>query len=391
MNKKKCLIVLPRPLFPNVSGYAKKNYNLVKILSKHYDLKLIVICEKELLPEEMDFYNSYCYSYNVCIFSKWRYYLNSLLALFSSKPLQVGYFYFPKVQKIVTDKIVDCDIAVGCLLRTIKYIENSPVKVIRVFEMVDSVALIYSKAKGKTSSLFWKFIYSVESRRLEKYEKRYIQKSNVTFLVNQEECNILQKYGNVKWVPHGVNEDLFKYDIENYEIKNYVSFIGKMDYQPNIDAVKWYLENVQSKIDDKVGFLIIGADPTDELYSIAKKFKNVKITGFVDNPFILLCSGIAVVAPMQTGGGIQNKVLEAMALGKVNIISTLTAKSIVDAKDGEHFIIADTPEQYCETIISVKSNPDKYKQIGKNARKHISDKFTWKAFEDQYIKGINEL
>ncbi len=391
MIKKKCLIILPRPLFPIVSGYSKKNFNLVKILSNKYDLKVIVISEEELLSEEIEFYKNNCYSYKNCIFPKWRYYLNAALTLFTPKPLQVGYFYFTEVQNIVNLEAGECDVVIGCLLRTMKYLEFLPTNKVKVFEMVDSIDLIYKQAKTKTSSKLWKLIYSIESKRLGKYEKHYIKTSNITFLVNQEEYEILNPYGNVKWVPHGVDSELLNYNTKASGHEKYVAFIGKMNYQPNIEAVKWYLENVHSRIESGLGFWIIGADPTEEVYSVASKYKNVKITGFVEDPFMLLNSSIVIVAPMQTGGGIQNKVLEGMALGKINVISSLAAKPIVGAKNGEHFIIADSPGDYYKVIIDIYKDASKYEYIGVNAKEFISNNFTWKAFEKEYISAIEQI
>ena len=186
-------------------------------------------------------------------------------------------------------------------------------------------------------------------------------------------------------------------------LKNAVVFMGKMNYQPNVDAALWYLKNVHPKVCDRVPFVIVGAYPTEEVRKAAAGLKNVTVTGFVKDPYLYVSAAMAAAAPMQSGGGIQNKVLEGMALGKVNLVSKLAADAL-EGLDGEReLILADRPEDYIRILRDMKkamkdrkrpvplkentADPETGKQpgkrlydydaIGKAAKEYIRARYTW--------------
>lgn len=388
--KKKCLLILPRSIFPVIGGYAIKNKELIKILHDNYKLSLVVISDHNPDEDENDFYQSHSEEYKVFVFPKYKYMVNAAMSLLGKEPLQVGFFYFKEVQMYVNQVLPSCDIVIGALIRAMKYLKKANKQAI-VFDMVDSIALNYERSYPNVKSLFWKMIYKIEMGRLFKFEEYWIKHSDVTYLFNWKETEYWSKFGNVNLVPHGVNSKLFSYDKIYEQYNNSVAFIGKMDYQPNVDATLWYLKNVHSKIGDKVPFYIVGANPTKAIIDEANKFDNVLVTGFVEDPHLFVKSAFAVVAPMQTGGGIQNKVLEAMGLGKTVITTTLSAFPIHGAENNTHLIVADTPDDFIREILSLKSNAERRTRIGDQARKFIMDNYTWEAYGKKYIGGIENI
>lgn len=386
----KYLLLLPRPVFPLVCGYALKNYNLIQILAEQYELHLVIITSGELLKEETDFYEKLGIHVRTYRISKWRSYVRTLRGVFSQKPLQISYYYDRQLQTVLMPYLEECDILIAALVRTREYLnpaEAMKEKVI-VFDMVDSIALNYMRSREKTKSLFWKLIYGIEGKRLMRYERRAVEKSSITYLFNGEEQSYWNQYGDVKRLPHGVNEELFHYPHYDVRWQNSVVFIGKMDYQPNVDAAVWYMENVHRRINNQVPLVIVGAYPTEKVQECARSLPNVTVTGFVDDPYIYLNSAMALIAPMQTGGGIQNKVLEGMALGKVNIISSLAAGPIEGGEDGKHFLVADSPDEYVEILMHWKENRERYEEIGENARELIRERYSWKRYGEMYLEGI---
>lgn len=388
--RKNCLLILPRPIFPLVCGYALKNYNLIKILSSNYNLNVVLISEEIVSLEEQKFYDDLSVKVTLYKIPKYRSYLNCIKGLFSSRPLQVCYFYDKFLQVKINQLVEQNDILIAALIRTREYFNNVSLakNKVLIFDMVDSIALNYLHSKDHTSSMFWKILYSIESARLMGYEQKYIQHSTATYLFNPDEVKFWSSAGNVCWLPHGVNEQLFTYNKINPIYSNSVVFIGKMNYRPNIEAVIWYLKNVHSNIGEKIPLIIVGAYPTEEVQLYAQKLPNITITGYVEDPYIYMNSALAIIAPMQTGGGIQNKVLEGMALGKVNIITSLAAASIIEAENGKHFLIADTPEKFQKYILDVAANRSNYHNMETAARKLIMEKFTWNAYGKYYIDGI---
>lgn len=386
--KKKCVLFLSRTPAPPISGYKIKTYNLVKILSELYDLSVIIVTDEPEQDENIEFLKKHSIQYLYFTFPKWRFYWNTLKGLlFGSNPLQVSYYKFNSVHKKIAPIIAEADVIVPSLTRTTEYILNQPRKPnsIVVFDAVDSYALGYARAVSKTKSLLWKNIYAIESKRLHRYEEKIISQADVSLLVNKEETEYWNKYGNCILMPNGVKEELYDYDlVENAE--NAVAFFGKMDYPPNIDAVKWYAQKVLPFLPDDMKFYIVGGSPSKSILKLAQQHKNIEVTGFLDNPYELLSKCLAVVAPMQTGGGIQNKVLETMALGQVNILSSLAANPI-GGESEKHFLIAETPEEHIEFVKLMHSNPSLRNEIGINARELIKQNFSWEQ-NKQNLKEI---
>ncbi len=388
--KKNCLLILPRDIFPVIGGYALKNEALIKGLSKQYNLYLVVVSNRQLSETEELFYQQHSKEFHYFSFSKWRYLFNAALSLFTKKPIQTNYFYFSKVQKCINEILPHIDIAIGALVRTMKYLENTPQNVFKLFDMVDSFGLIYKKSVDEVQSNLWKAIYKVESKRLLKYERECIYSSNLTYLFSETEKDYWKQYSEkVQWVPYGIKDFLATYDKKDEQYRDAVAFIGKMDYRPNIDAVKWYAENIHSKLPNPPKFIIIGAYPTEEVKKLQDKYNNIVVTGFVEDPYVILNSVKAVVAPMQTGGGIQTKVLEAMVLGKTVILSKLAAGPIHGTEDGKHFLVADTLEEY-EKAFCLINNADECSRIGKNAKDLVKSTFSWNNYLKHYISYIEE-
>lgn len=395
--REKCLLLFPRPLYPQLSGYAMKSKNLVLILSEKYDLTVALLSDHGIDTDEQEFYRSVHAKWICFRIPKWRSYLHCFLGLFSRRPLQVSYYYSRTFQKKVDELSENADVLISVLVRTRQYFMGKEKEKPVIFDMTDSIALNYERSRRNTKSFFWRMIYGVEGKRLERYERECIEKSAVTYLLNRKEYEYWSPFGNVRLLPHGVNEVLRGYDRKDSRFSGSVVFMGKMDYQPNVDAALWYMKNVQPLTGKRIPLLIVGANPARELYAAAASAGNTTITGFVDDPYVYAASSLAVIAPMQTGGGIQNKVLEGMALGKVNIVTSLAAEPITEAKDGVNLLVAGRPEEYVRILNDMADHAGtrdetdmKYKRIGSAASELIWGKYTWKTYGEAFIKGIEE-
>jgi glycosyltransferase involved in cell wall biosynthesis len=389
MNKEKCLLILPRNIFPVVGGYSNHRKNAIEILHRHYCMSIVVISHKQLSEEERVFLEQNSNYFRYITIPHWRHIVGALAAIFSSLPVQVGYFYFGRVQRIVDGLLPHQDIVIGSLIRTMRYLEHTPSDCKIVFDMIDSIGLNYQRSAKRVHSFFWSLMYRLEANRLLHYEAYWIKRSYATMFFNKDECDYWRAYGNVCLLPHGVNDRALYYDAIDARYSRSVAFVGKMDYQPNIDAVRWYVNNVHSFIGDRIPLIIVGAYPTNEIVSLAKKNANITVTGFIEDPFVIIHSAMVVVAPMQTGAGIQNKVLEAMALGAINILTSMAAAPIIGGINGEHFLIADIPDEFHNIILDISEQPDAYKQIKQSARNFIAENYTWTRYEKEYIKAIN--
>lgn len=394
MHRKKILFLTSRFPYPPVGGEKLKNLNLLKILSKEYDISLVALSEGVVPKEHLVEISKYAGEIKVYVKPKWQMLLAALKTLFNSLPLQVNYFYFHDVQKYINEKSKTTDLVFSTLIRTALYTKN--IKNKKVLDMADSIGLNYKNSAQKSSSWFWKLIYTFEYKRLLKFEKKMIEAFDQTLFFNQAEKEF---FSSVKttWIPHGVNEGLLKYENKSEEFAQAISFLGKMDYQPNIDAVLWIAKEVMPKLNKNIMFYIVGASPTEEVKKLATENPQIKVTGFVDDPYLILKSSLCVLAPMQTGGGIQNKVLEAMAVGQTVIVSSLCARPIIGAQDQEEFLIIDEPQGIADLVNEISEKKLKGEEsqvvvkISSQARRFIANNFTWTAYERVLFETLKKI
>lgn len=387
--KKSILLLVPRMPYPLNSGGRIAIFETIKSLSKHYSISIIIIddnIENQIfLPEINKITNNVHYYYK----SKIHSFLNSIYGLLKGLPLQVGYFYFSDVQKLVNKLSKSHDIVYSFMIRTTLYcikLENY-----KIHNSIDSMYLSYKKSLENTSSILWKIIYNIEIKRLFKLEKNHISIFNLTTFVNFEEYNFWKIYGNCTTLPHGVDNALLEYNKFDNSFKNVISFIGRMDYQPNIDAVKWFLTNVSSFLDENIQVNIIGGFASSSTIDFVKKFPNTSLLGFLDDPYVNLNSNICTIAPMQTGGGLQTKILVAMGIGGIVVATSYSVKAIEGAENGINIFVVDDPIEFAKIINDIYRNPAKYSKVKVKAKELIKNQYTVSILEKKLCYIIDNL
>jgi len=387
--KKSILIIIPRMPYPLNSGGRIAIFETIKSLSNHYKLSIIIIdddqnnekyvAEINKLSENVFFYNK----------SKFFFILNAFLGFIKGLPLQVGYFYFKDVQKLVDNQSKTHDIIYCFMIRTSLYGKN--LTNYKIHNSIDSLFLSYKKSFDKTTSFFWKLIYYVESKRLFKIEKSHLISYNLTSFVNVEECKFWSTYGRCLTLPHGIEDSIISFNKFDNKFKNVITFIGRMDYQPNIEAVKWFLINVMPLLNKSIFFHIIGGHANTKLVDFVKRYPNTYLLGFIDEPNLNLSSNICTIAPMQTGGGLQTKILLAMGLGSIVVTTSYSVTAIEGAINGVNILVEDNPNEIAKRINDIYENPLKYASIKECAKKLICKQYTVSVLEKKLCNLIDNI
>jgi glycosyltransferase involved in cell wall biosynthesis len=386
---KSILFLTSRLPYPPIGGDRLKSYWLLKILTKHYRVHLVSIAEQEVPDEFYEWAKEIGLSFKIFQKTKHQFFFSSLKGLVNKLPLQVNYYYFTDVQHYVNEIYQSYDLLFSVLIRTARYVINKEKP--KILEITDSIGLNYTRSKRKTYSAKWKILYTIEGQRLLNFERHCIEKFDKTLFVNRIEREFFKLPHKTEWLPNGVDENLLTYEKQDDKYRNYVAFFGKMNAQPNVDAVLWFTKNVLPYLNKNIRFIIVGAYPTKDIKNLTKKYKNVEITGFTEDPYIILKSSLCVVSPMQTGGGIQNKILESMALGNVNIVSSLAKKAIVGAEHKKHLFVCDDPREIATIINQIYVDPLQFETLKRNAREFIRRNYTWSVYEKRLLEIINNV
>lgn len=222
--------------YPPIGGDRAKNYNLLKKLALKYKLHVVVITSEDVTADQVAFLESVG-EYKVFKKSKFDFLASLLKGVFRLPiPLQCSLYFFSDVNRYIQRYSNNVDAIFCTLVRTAEYARL--LKKTKLCDMADSIGQNYQKSAETVASSWKSLYYKFESKLLIKYEQTVVDHFDGTFLFNLTEIDNFKNKQRITWIPHGVNEKLLTYPIVE-EKKNAFSFLGKMDYQPNIDAVLW--------------------------------------------------------------------------------------------------------------------------------------------------------
>lgn len=373
----KLFVILSRVPYPLEKGDKLRAFNQVKELAKKHQIILFALNDGVLDERALNELKKYCVAISILKFSKFTIFFNLLSAFFNGKPLQVGYFYFSKAQKKVDELISKYkpDHIYCQLIRTSEYIKKYP-QIPKTLDYMD----VFSKGmerRKSTEPFYMKPFLAMEYRRLLRYEKKVFDYFNNRTIISEQDKNLIPHPDKQKIVvvPNGVDTSFFRPTQHKKEFE--LLFNGNMNYPPNIESVQYLVEKVMPYVWGKLPgtrLLISGASPADSIIELASD--KVIVSGWVDDIRINFAKSKILVAPMQISIGLQNKLLEAMAMQLPCITSSL-ANNALGATPNEQILVADTPEQYARHIIDLLQNENKAKQIAMNGYQFVVDKFNW--------------
>lgn len=384
--KPKLLFISTRFPLPLHSGFANKNFNFLKFFSAFFEITILIISRDK--PSDEDHNKMKEYVNQIYIFKPniKDILVGFIYSIFNKQPLQFALFNSNIAHKKVSEIKDDFDLVFGSVIRSWPYIHNLTIPI--YIDLADSLSETYKRNYQTLKNPILKFIYFVESYFARKTEKTLIKNSEAVFLFNRNEVEYLKKYGSVFEVPHGVHDHLLENIESDSKYKNDLIFFGKMDFHPNTDAVFWFVNNVLPDLNKNIRLIIIGASPSKEIINLGKKNSRVIIEGFVDDPYPLILGCLASIAPVRLGGGIQNKVLESLAIGANVICSEMVAKSLPDIEESGVIVSKDKEEW----ILNINSLYEaKYNLDEIDMRKlYIKKRFTWQAYSESIMAVMED-
>ena len=249
------------------------------MLAKKYQVDLLTINEGDIAIEsirkaEQIFNKVIPFSFNPIWFK-----INTLKGLFSKKSLQIYYHHFNKVQRWINQHHAEYNLIFCIHIRMTRYLRKIN-NVSKVIDFVDATSLNYQEAQRNSTGM-WKFIYSIENKRALSYEIEMLREYDKAFITSPFDRNYL--LGNTRVsdnklivIPNGVKEELLSRK-NKFKEENWIVFLGKMDYMPNIDAVTYFANEIFPLIiknQHNLKFIIAGLNPTREVLKLSKR-KNI--------------------------------------------------------------------------------------------------------------------
>ena len=240
-------------------------------------------------------------------------------------------------------------------------------------------------ADNKSWPMSW--LYRREARQLLAYERRIAAETCASLFVSAPEAELFRRLApesaqRISHVSNGVDTEYFSperpYDSPYAGADQALVFCGAMDYLPNIDAVKWFAREVLPLVrarHPQARFVIVGARPTAEVTALAAD-PAVTVTGTVPDVRPYVAHAAVCVAPLRIARGIQNKVLEAMAMGQ-SLVVTPQALEGIDAQPGQHLLVAAEPNDFAAQVARLLEQPNP--ALGQAARATVVQHYGWSS------------
>jgi len=249
-------------------------------------------------------------------------------------------------------------------------------------------------AYGQTRPFPLSIGYRLEAAKLQAAEAELSACFDVCTCITAAELGSLKSYGSARisgWFPNGVDLKYFKSDNnpDNDYDSNEICFVGRMDYYPNAQAMSRFCEEVFPLIRRKrsgAKLTIVGADPVRAVRKLGK-LEGVEVTGTVPDVRPYLRRAAVSIAPMLIARGVQNKILEAMASG-VPVVASRLAAAGIDAKPGEHFLVADAPGDLAAAVLQVLSTPRRRAALARAARRFVEQNYSWVYAMQQFDRFV---
>lgn len=384
------LFIAHRTPYPPNKGDKIRSYNILRHLSERHDVDLFFMIDD---PRDFKYVDELRKFTATCCFDVIKPRLKKMLSVFSlvtSKPLSVPYFYSRKLQKKIDENIEKKDFAhVFCFSSpTAEYIFRSrfyQTKLQKASLLMDLIDVDSLKWRQYAESTSWpmRTVYQREARQLLAYEKRIADEFDELLLVSEAEKRIFQQHvktGNVFAISNGVDLEKFAPGKGMLLTKTapLIVFTGAMDYRPNIDGVVWFVNEILPLVRNSIvdaQFVIVGSNPAPQVKALAQ-CQGVDVTGFVEDVRDYIATADLCVVPLKVARGVQNKVLEAMAMGKA-VVCTPEALEGISAEPGKDIATAQNAHDFSQEIIWMLSNGQRRKFLGQNARECMEKHYSW--------------
>lgn len=392
-HRPRVLVLTPRFPYPVVGGDRLRIYQMCKALAAQADLTLLSLCEsvEEMqmpMPDDGVFS-----SIERVWLPRWRSRLNTLMALPTRTPLQVAYYRSGAFARKVASALPRHDLVLAHLIRTAEYVRHAPCP--RVLEMTDAISLNYQRVSCISAAHFdfrtW--VYRVEANRLLAYERQVMLEFDRTLLVSEVDRAFLldgRDDQNVLVCSNGVDLSSLPFE-DRTEAEPVVVFIGNMTTVQNMDACRYFASEVMPLLRQRgdFRFRIVGRMDAGVISNLSA-YPGVELCPNVHSVAEATRFAYAGVAPMRLGAGVQNKVLEYMALGLASVVSTVGHEGL-EAVPGRDLLIADSPEQYVEALCRLWKDRSMRRDVACAAWQYVEERHAWRARLAPLMCALSEL
>lgn len=375
----KLFVLLSRVPFPLEKGDRLRAYHQLKQLHTQHTIFLCCLSDETVTEEQRTAVEAICSRLEIVKINKVGIVWSLAKGLFSKKPFQVHYFHqraaHRKVNRWVDEFSPD---HIYCqLIRTSEYLKRQ-FEIPKTIDYMDALSM-GMKRRIKDAPWYKRELVRMEWQRLQDYENLIFDYFDNHVIISEQDKQLIihPKRSQIEVIPNGVDSSFFS-PMEVDQSYDLV-FTGNMSYAPNVAAAEYLCKIILPLVVAKRGgcsVLLAGVNPHPRVKALASDA--VKVSGWMEDIREAYASGKVFVAPLQIGTGQQNKLLEAMSMGKACVTSTLVNNAL-GAEDEKHLFVCQNPEEYAVKIHTLLENESLRNTVGQKGRDHVKSTFSWEA------------
>lgn len=368
--------------YPPNKGDKIRAWHLLEHLSRRYRVHLGAFVDDRDDWRHVDKLKQVCASTQLLAMDPRWGKLRALTGLVTGDPLTLPFYRSPEMQRWVDARLAEGVAGVVCYSSAMARFVMGARTTRRIMDFVDIDSDKWRQyAPTKPWPLSW--LYRREGERLLAWERRVAAEFDAGLFVSDAEASDFRRLApesatRISHYHNGVDTDYFSPGREYadpYPLgAQVVVFTGAMDYWPNVDAVKWFATEVLPELRYRHAeclFAIVGSKPTATVQALTSQ-PGVMVTGRVKDVRPYLAHARVVVAPLRIARGIQNKVLEGMAMGRP-VVATPQALEGIDAQQGREILVADDAAATVTAVMAAMENPE----LGPAARARVENDYNW--------------
>jgi len=390
----KILLLLPRFPYPLDKGDKLRAYHQIVELAKRHEIYLFALSHTPVPHDSCSRLLACCSAVSIVQIRWWESAWGILRALLSHRPLQLGYWSSRRARQAFADweRQVQPDVIYCQMVRTIPVVEGSSRR--KVLDFQDALSLNTLRRMQRSHGPM-RLVLNYEYRALQRVEQQALSLFDAVTVISpidRDALAITQSRNHaITIVPNGVDTDYFHPRLPAPDARPFsIVFTGNMSYAPNIDAACWLVRDIMPLVwrrcPSALRVLIAGADPKPAVRALAGP--HVVVSGRMPDIRLAYAAASIFVAPMRIGSGMQNKLLEAMAM-HLPCVTTSLAASPLGATPGQHLLVGDSADAIADLLVSLLSEEAR-QTIADAGHRFVLDHYSWHAAVEPLEKILNK-
>ena len=383
------LYLVHRLPYPPNKGDKVRSYHLLRHLQKNHRVFLGTFIDDPDDVQHLPVLQTMCKDLHVEHIEPRSAKIKSLGGLLTGEPLTLTYYRNAGMRRWVQQIAAEHKLQ-ACVVFSSAMAQYAQPLLPEVPMLVDFVDVDSAKWTQYAPAHRWplSMLYRREGRRLLAYERAVAGQAHCSYFVTPNEAALFvsqapEREGRVQSMGNGVDCDFFKPDARFSspfeEGEQALVFTGAMDYWPNIDGVSWFVADMLPRLIERhprLRFYIVGRSPSQQVKALAGP--HVTVTGTVPDVRPYLQHASVVVAPLRVARGIQNKILEAMAMQQP-VVTVSSCADAIGASAQQGLLRADAPEDFVAALQELLASPDNRALLGRRARHYVEHECSWQA------------